>query len=411
MNVDTMRRIDRWAGVPACFALTLVDRLRRAVAPRRASGPVRQVLIVQLSEMGSLALASPAVGLLRRQWPDARVRFLVFRRNRAFLQVLGLVDERDIWTIDDTSLLGFVRSTLAFVRRARREGIDTVLDYEIFSRASAILSVLSGARRRAGFCAYEAEGLYRGDLLTHPVFYNVYKHIGVNFAAMVRAVAGDAAEQPAVKENVVVDLEAPRYEPSPERREAMRERIQGALPSWGPGKRLIVLSPFSGNLLPIRAWPARHYAELLRILFDRTDDTVALVMGLPETRAYCRPIFEAVRSPRLGDFIGRTGDIAEVLDLLSLADAFVASDSGPPHFAAMVGTPTLAMFGPESPALYGPMGDRVRTVYLGLHCSPCVTAFNHRKTPCTHNLCMENIAPARMLEALLEMLNEGKRDD
>ena len=409
MNVDTMRLIDRWVGVPACFALSILNRLRGIVATRPPTAPPRDVLIVQLSEMGSLALAVPSVRLLREKWPGARVRFLVFRRNRAFLEILDIVRPEDIWTVDDSSLGAFAKSVLAFRRRARREKIDTVLDYEIFSRASMILSTLSGARRRAGFSAYEAEGLYRGSLLTHPAFYNVYHHIALNFAAMVEALGGDRAEQPSVKNVIEADLSPPRYTPPEERRDAMRERLRHFCPEWTEGKRLVVLSPFSGNLLPIRAWPAGHYARLVEALFEQTDNTVALAIGLPEAAPYCREIFERVRSPRLVNFIGQTRDIAEVLDLLSLADAFVASDSGPPHFAAMVDTPTLVMFGPESPALYRPLGDKVRTAYIGMHCSPCVTAFNHRKTPCTRNRCMEEIAPEAILEELLDMLGEKDR--
>ena len=187
----------------------------------------------------------------------------------------------------------------------------------------------------------------------------------------------------------------------------MRRRVAKAHGRGLPeGTRIVVLSPFSGNLLPIRAWPAEHYVALLRGLFERTDDTIVLVMGLPEARDYCRAIFEQIDSPRLVDFIGETKDISEIVDLLSISDLFVTSDSGPPHFASLTDVPTLVMFGPECPMLYGPLGDNVRSVFLGMSCSPCVSAFNHRDTPCVDNRCMKQIEPERILQMSLEVMGK-----
>ena len=131
-----------------------------------------------------------------------------------------------------------------------------------------------------------------------------------------------------------------------------------------------------------------------------------MLIGLPDSRDYCRPILEQVDSPRVVDFIGQTADIAEVIDLFSISDLFVTADSGPPHFASLSDLPTIVMFGPECPMLYAPLGDNVRTVFLGMSCSPCVTAFNHRDTPCRNNRCMQEIDPDDILTLALETLGE-----
>ena len=128
------------------------------------------------------------------------------------------------------------------------------------------------------------------------------------------------------------------------------------------------------------------------------------MIGLPEAREFCRPILEGVVSSRLVDFIGQTKDIAEVIDLFHLSDLLVTTDSGPPHFASFTDIPAIVLFGPECPTLYGPLGDNVRTVFLGMHCSPCVSAFNHRNAPCRVNRCLQEIAPATVLEMSLDIL-------
>ena len=70
--------------------------------------------------------------------------------------------------------------------------------------------------------------------------------------------------------------------------------------------------------------------------------------------------------------------------LYTLALLMVTNDSGPGHFAAVTRMPTFVLFGPETPALYGPLGNTT-PIFAGLACSPCVSAANHRKTPCVDN--------------------------
>ena len=60
--------------------------------------------------------------------------------------------------------------------------------------------------------------------------------------------------------------------------------------------------------------------------------------------------------------------------------------------------PTVALFGPETPALYAPLGGRVECMHRALPCSPCLTAYNHRRTPCDgDNQCLKRIAPDEVL--------------
>ena len=78
----------------------------------------------------------------------------------------------------------------------------------------------------------------------------------------------------------------------------------------------------------------------------------------------------------------------------------VSNDSGPPHFASVTGLHSFVLFGPETPALYGALGGRSTPIYLGLACSPCVSAANHRKTPCKDNVCLQRITPEQVFETL-----------
>src|SRR5947209_10736979 len=184
MNVDTMRRIDHLAGVPLCAIATLLVRLRDWLRPARR--PLRRMLFVELSEMGTTLLAEPAMRKARVAL-SAELFFVIFERNVGSLELLGTFPPENVFTISDKSLFALARDTLGFLRWCRRKQIDTVIDLELFSRFTALLSGLSGADRRVGFHRFHNEGLYRGEMLTHRVAYNAHIHIAKNFIALVDA--------------------------------------------------------------------------------------------------------------------------------------------------------------------------------------------------------------------------------
>src|SRR5678815_2831734 len=122
-----MRRIDFWAGVPLCYLVTLADRLLRAagVKGRGHGSRPKNILFIQLAEMGTMVVAYPALRKARELFPDATLYFLCFEQIRASVEVLGIIPAENIITIDARSLASLVRDTLAFPGRARRRSIDT----------------------------------------------------------------------------------------------------------------------------------------------------------------------------------------------------------------------------------------------------------------------------------------------
>ena len=97
---------------------------------------------------------------------------------------------------------------------------------------------------------------------------------------------------------------------------------------------------------------------------------------------------------------------------LSRCDLLITNDSGPMHIAAAVKVPVVALFGPESPALFGPcsLPRRSRVLQRPVACRPCPQA------NCAHPICLEAISPSEVLEAAHDLLkmaspvNAGGRD-
>lgn len=401
MNVDVLRLADRWIGIPLCWCLTVVRGVLSPFRGRSLPKP-RNVLIVKLSEMGSTVLAYPALAELGRRIPDVRVFYLVFEENSAIFDELRLAPPEHTITVRTDSAWGTIVSGLAALRRLRRENIDTVLDMDLFSRFSAVLSFLVCRGNRVGFDRFTGEGLYRGRLLTHPVHYSPFIHTAAAFMALVKALFEAPGRELMLKQAIgEEELVLPPYEPAAAAVASVREKLRK---SGGSG-RLVLVNPNSSGLFPLRKWPLERFAEYCRRLLEARPDVRIVITGSKSERAEAEGMVRSVGNVRCVSFAGDT-TFPELMALYSLAAMMVTNDSGPAHFAAMPRLPTLVLFGPETPALYKPIGGKARAIYAGLACSPCVSVYNNKKSPCTDNVCMKAIPVNTVLSETLALLDE-----
>ena len=350
--------------------------------------------------MGSLVLAQPMFARLSARYPGATLHVLVFRRNREVLDLLDVVPRDHVLTIDDRSAWSLLTGCLRVVARMRALAPDVVIDCELFARVSSILSFCSGAPLHVGFHPHTQEGLYRGSFISRPVLYNPYRHLTHQLLSMVDAIASSG--MPTVKQ----EPEAPVAPPpmvtlSADERQRMSVRLLTDHPG-SAGKTLVLIYP-SGGLLPIRAWPIAHYIELCRALL--ADGYAVGVIGLAQDRPVAAAIRAACPDAACIDLTGYTASVRELLTLFHLAGLLITNDGGPGQFAALTPVPSIVFFGPETPGLYGSWAPNATNLFLGLSCSPCLTAFNHRNSPCDgDNQCLIRITPARVLSLAKQAL-------
>lgn len=402
MNVDRMRQIDFWVGVPLTFILTLYRRLREFIEAPVAGG--RNILFIELSEMGSAVIADSALRRAKAQFPDARILFLIFAKNRPSLDIMGTIPPEDTLTIRSDSLFTLAVDTAKAIRAMRSLDLLAAIDMEMFSRFSAILTYLSGASKRVGFHRFCTEGLYRGELLTHRVAYNPHQHVAKCFMAQVHALSEPEGTVPHGKAHFTdEEVRLTPVTPSPEVLEAFQARLFQAYPVLRGVKRRLILNPNSSELMPLRRWPYERYTEVARRLLAEDPDLAVIITGVASEKAEAQTLVTAAGSDRCCNLAGFTR-MEDLIPLYALCDAMVTNDSGPAHFAAPVGLPTLVLFGPETPALYGALNPRAEFITARLACSPCVSAMNHRNTACNDPLCMKAITVEQVLETVRRLL-------
>jgi len=403
MKLKTQRWIDRWLGQLLCGLVSGWARLTTLSkpAPRMPAAP-RHILIILLSEMGSVVLAGPMFAALRQRYPGAHLHILQLKKNQEVSLLLGLARREHLHALDDSAGLGLLRDIWRVSRTLRRLPLDAVIDCELFSRISALMSYLSGARLRVGFTAHTQEGLYRGSFINRSIPYNPYQHISKQFLSLV-----DALDSVGMPRNKAAPIRPLPSDSQLEVRFAANElqdyRNKMAVDFPTLIGRKIVLLYAGGGILPERAWPAGHYAELASGLCN-SGHGVGLI-GLREDAQLADALQQQTASEFCVNLTGYTRSIRELLMLFHGADLLITNDGGPGHFASLTPIRTLVFFGPETGRLYGPLGPRAEVLESGTSCSPCLSAYNHRETFCDgDNQCLKRIAAAPVLAKALAAL-------
>ena len=404
MKVDTMRQIDYYIGVPLCFLGSIFQRLVRLLI-KNDMKPPKDVLFIELSEMGSAILVDPAMRKLKKE-TGAELYFAIFKKNKVSLDLLGTIPNENIYTIREHNLSAFVIDTFKFFFWTRKRKIDAVIDLELFSRFTALLAGFSGAPYKIGFHAYYNEGLYRGNFLSHKVAYNPHIHIAKNFIALINALLSSKEEIPYSKTLISnEEISLAKVNIVSEQKKTIRDIVINCTSEFNPEKnKIILINPNASELLIQRRWPQPNYVRLIKMILDKCSQAVVLITGDPHEREEAQRLKENVQNDRCVNFAGKV-TFAQLPLLYSISEFMVTNDSGPAHFAAITDMPTFVIFGPETPALYGSLG-KTTPIYAGLACSPCVSAYNHRKTACMDNVCLQVIKPDHVFTAILPDLEK-----
>ncbi len=374
---------------------------------RSQASPGRSgILFVKLAEQGSTVLAYPALQRAVELVGKENVYFLVFEQNRFILDAMEVIPPENVVSIPANGIVGTMWQTLKAVFRMRRMKLDAAIDLEFFARSSAILSYLSGARRRVGLHAFAGGGPWRGDLMTHPVLYNPHFHTAQVFLGQVEVLTQPASRLPAVDlvPRPLDHLPKGRFHPEPDVLESAHSILQDVC-GQDEIPRLVLLNANCSDLLPLRKWEEANYVALAGRLLAEYPDLHIAFTGAPDEAPKVSGLVRRIDSPRCHSLAGKT-TIRELLAIYGLSQVLVTNDSGPAHFATLTPIDVVTLFGPETPTLFKGISEGTHILWAGTACSPCVSAYNNRVSTCKDNVCMQRITVDHVFVAVSTVLRD-----
>ncbi|UCF80336.1 MAG: glycosyltransferase family 9 protein [Acidobacteriota bacterium] len=390
MTIRLMKALDHALGLPLCTALAVVatveKRLRRAPLPGSGWAP-RRVVVQKFFGLGSLALMMPLLRALRERYPECEIELVTFESNVPLLRRFEITKTTGI---SPDRPARFVAQTLCCLLRRIMRPADVVVDLEFLSKYSTMMAFFASRKRRIGF---DLASFWRRGILTDIIYFNCARHIQDIYGMVASSLDAQAFYRPD---------ESPAASP---RREA-HERVRAMFEEWSGGDgeaRWLAVNVHAGEMVLARRWSLEKFARVVERAVRELGAYIVFTGSAQERPRSERCIAMLAPDVRTQAFnaAGAT-TLDELLELLRCVRVLLTNDSGPLHLAAVIGTPTVSIWGPVNPGLYAPRGPEHHTVYLHYPCSPCMYIYRTEAGRYCNfeHPCMETLGEDIVFEAL-----------
>jgi ADP-heptose:LPS heptosyltransferase len=304
----------------------------------------RNILVIDVGQLGDVVLSLPALRAIRGRFPHARITIAVGKPAGEIVRLSGFAD--DVLEVDRVALRDGVKLVsigriFKFVGQVRKAKFDFVIDLHSLSETN-LLGFLSGAPRRL-YARRPGRSLdYLANFEPRPPREAKHAHAVDRYLDVIKPLGIENAPRlPVLKTAAAADKSV----------EAILKKENA-----NSGTLLVGLFPGAGH--ESRRWPLEHFAEVADHLI-RNEKVRVIVFAGPEER----PLIPQMRTmfPAKTIFLDRL-TIPQLLSAQARLTLFVSNDTGPAHTAAAVGTPVVVIMDRPTPNNFMPVGDHHRLI-------------------------------------------------
>lgn len=327
-------------------------------------------LAIKPSSFGDIIHLFPALEVLKRNFPDAVLDFVVNPEFEPLLEFSPFPVENVIY-FERRKLAKFSSCLTELIRlrkRLRQNKYDAVIDFQGLFR-SGMCARMTGSRLRCGFAnprEAAAACFYNRKVAVKPM------HAVERCVRLVEGIfdlpGSNAIEYPELPVSAAGKAELPE------------------LPA-----EYIVLLP--GTRWESKQFPPALFAAVIRGVRERFPEMGFVIAGSKK---------EAVLGEVIGEnsinLAGKTS-LPALFELLRNAKVVLGNDSGPLHAAAALRRPVFGFYGPTEPGLTGPWGKESQPLQKDVECAGCLK----RICPLEKTLCHE-ISPETVVEKICSKL-------
>jgi lipopolysaccharide heptosyltransferase II len=343
----------------------------------------RRILCVRLDYLGDVLMTTPAIRALKQSLPDCHVTLLTSGS--------GVAVSRYIPEIDDTIRYDapWLKSggehapalDLAMIRQLEQGRFDAAVIFTVYSQnplPSAMLCYLAGIPLRLAHCR---ENPYRllTDWVPDPEPEKQVRHEVRRQLDLVATVGARPSHER-------LSFRIPAAD-----RDAVQERLRAL--GIDAARPWIVLHP--GASAPSRRYPPEQWIAAAEEIGARLGCPLLFTGGKDEVA-----LVEQIRraAPQAHTLAGELG-LGELAALIAQAPLLVSGNTGPAHIAAAVGTPVVDLYALTNPQ-HTPWQVQSRVLFEDVPCRNCYKSV----CPKGHHRCLAGIAPARVADAVCELL-------
>jgi lipopolysaccharide heptosyltransferase II len=353
-------------------------------------------LLIRPDHLGDMLLTMPAITELKKAQPSAKIYALVGEWSAPVVEAYPEVDH--VLTIPFPGFtrrakMGWVGTpyvqAVQWSRMLRKLHIETAVILRPDHWWGAMLAWMAGIPFRMGYDFPDVKPFLTDTLVApvrSPFKAEKREHAVVQSLRLIHQWTGD----------VNVEQLKLTFPILPSDREYIADRLANA--EVPPSKKIVAIHPGAGT--QFKRWLPENWAVVADRIAERLDVTIVFT-GSDQEYPEIAKIIEKMRY-RSVSLAGDT-NVGQLVALYSRAEVVLGPDSGPLHLAVASGAPTVHLYGPADPAMFGPWGDPARHIVLtsGIACHPCNILAWPGDKPEMHP-CIRDITPRQVLDAALK---------
>jgi heptosyltransferase III len=327
-----------------------------------------KILAIEFKYFGDAVIMTPALRAIREHIPSCELHLLVPKEMTPLFEHLPWLNR--VWAMPRKRGRSSLSQTWPLIRALRQERFDRSVDFASNDRG-AIASLLIGAKSRLGwdrrggflgrkFCYTERVPQETGEV-----------HESVQLAHLL---SGWKIPPPRSFE---IEIHA-----DPAFADAAKKIL--------PRERAVICHVACSQ--PKKEWPLSHWAKLNSMAIDAGYD---MVFTTPRGEREQLLMIELQALAPKATILPLIAELPLFLAVLHRAAIFISGDTGPLHFTAGLGVPTISLYGPGSSARWAPIGPLHQSL------TGAVCACDGHSAICTsQNHCLAAIMPEQVLECL-----------
>ncbi|MDP9339396.1 MAG: glycosyltransferase family 9 protein [Acidobacteriota bacterium] len=333
------------------FAKPVINALDRLKPASPLTEEIRNIVVIELWNLGDIVMQTPFLINLRIHYPQARIILLTSPKIVPLIANQGLVDE------------------IIEVRAPWAQHYSRWRKYNPFSTQwSSLLGVLHSLRALHFDLAFSA----RADLRDNFIMWllNARRRVGYSFGGggcfLTDAVVPDL-RNPHFSHRwlrLLEHLGKPIRERQPRLHVSKEEQLSATklLEDRGVRSGDFLLAVHPGARSSNRQWGEAHFEEVAERLLDK----------FPVKIIWFQDPGQEATAPAVSNVIPLSLPLKDFVAVLHQCGMFVCNDSGPMHIATALNVPVVVVFGPTEPAWFGPLGPHNQVVIRqGFWCRPC----------------------------------------
>jgi ADP-heptose:LPS heptosyltransferase len=373
---------------------------------KQAATDALRILLVRPDHLGDLVLTTPILQALRSRVPQAQITMMVGPWSSEIVARHPAIDRLLVCVFpgfrrERQGFLSPYRLLFSTARQLRRERYDLAINLRPDFWWGAALLYLAHIPVRVGYALAPGRAF-----LNHTLPFPVTEHATISNLRLLNAALLQLGYKP-LDEPWTPENYPSQFVPTAEERAWAAERLR----SEGVADKtpLIIIPPGSGGA--VKLWRSEAWATCANTLHTTlTSPLPACIMltGSPAERALVEEIAQGIDEHPI---LVTNASIGQLAALLERATCVLTVDNGPGHLAVAQRTPSVHLFGPTDPRIFGPWGNAQQHVVLASaqRCATCAAIpcgrLDFSEAELTEHPCVAAISEQRVLDATRKLLH------